>query len=267
MPSKTGHLTRLLVLWCLFVCCTASRATAEDQPKPLDPNDPRLTFSFSIRPGAEPFRFKVGLQKDGTIAGVSVFRKGHAQAFQTLPACYESPDQVTDLWHDYEISMLVAHADLNFDGFEDLELLQNYIPHLDKKLYCIFLWDDKTGQFRHSKELDDLSADIEAHPETKTLTTREDWQGGAWEAMTYRWNGGRLEEIEDNSLLGGWDDPTSQKCGFAFTCSRLIHGKMTVTLAKDICTPDEMDNLPQCPAADSPKSGSSEGQPHPVRKH
>jgi hypothetical protein len=240
------------MLWCLCVFCADSRAAAQNRPKLLDPNDPRLAFSFPIKPGAEPFLLKVGLDKDGTITGVSVFRKGQLQPFQTLHACDEFPDHVDESWRDNEISLLVAHADLNFDGLEDLELLQNYIPHLDKKLYCIFLWDERAGQFRYSKDLSDISADIEAHPETKTLTTREDWQGGAWEAMTYRWNDSKLEVIEDNSLIGGWDDPTSQKCGFGFTCSRLIHGKMTVTLAKDICTPDEMDNLPACPAAAPP---------------
>ncbi len=57
----------------------------------------------------------------------------------------EFTDEVTDGWQQYEIDMLINHADLKFDGFEDLELLQNYIPHLDKKLYCIYLWENKAG--------------------------------------------------------------------------------------------------------------------------
>jgi hypothetical protein len=267
MFSKTARSSRLLMLWCLCVFCADSRAAAQNRPNLLDPNDPRLTFSFPIKPGADPFRFKVGLDTDGTISNVSDFRKDQTQPFQTLPACEKFADQVSESWLDAEISLLVAHADLNFDGFEDLELLQFYIPHLDKKLYCIFLWDDKGGQFRYSKDLSDISSNIEADPKTKTIKTREDWQGGPWEETTYRWNAGKLEVIEDNSLIGGWDDPANKKCGFGFTCSRLIHGKMTVTLAKDICTPDEMDSLPDCPAAAAPTAGASKGTPAPVTTH
>lgn len=268
MLSKTAYLTQLLVLSCLCVFCANGRAKAEDQPKLLDPNDPRLTFSFPIHSGERPFHFKVGLDKDGTINGVSVFREGQAQPFQTLPACDKFADRVNENWGWGDFSQLIAHADLNFDGFEDLELLLNYIPHLDKRLYCIFLWDSNAGQFRYSKDLSDISADIEADPKTKTLTTREDWQGGAWEVTTYRWNGGKLEEIEDDGLFGDWGlKPPSGECSFTYSCSRRKEGKMVTTLEKKVCTPEEMDDLPGCPAAVAPNAGASKGTPHPETKH
>jgi hypothetical protein len=62
-------------------------AETQDESKPLDPNDPRLTFSFPIHPGTKPLRFKVELNQTGNITGISVFRSGDSHALQTLPAC------------------------------------------------------------------------------------------------------------------------------------------------------------------------------------
>jgi hypothetical protein len=67
------------------------------------------------------------------------------------------------------------HADLNFDGFEDLELVLNYNP----RVYCIFLWDNKARSFRYFKELSDVSENLEVHLENRTLKTSAYWQGGA----------------------------------------------------------------------------------------
>jgi hypothetical protein len=240
-------LGQLAIASVAFQCCL-SQTVAQDEAKPLNPNDPRLTFSFPIKKSEAPFQFKVNLDKTGTITGVSVFRSGQSQPFQTLPECEKLSDQVNTYWQDHEISSLITHADLNFDGFDDLEMLSMYIPHLDKKIYCIFLWDNKTQRFHYSKELNDAGANLEAHPETKTLTTRDDWQGGAWEESTYRWDNGKLETIESNGLYGDWGiQPEKGKCAFEFTCSRLIGGKMTETLRKNICTPEEMDDLPALP--------------------
>jgi len=61
----------LLASLSIGLLCAPSGACAQDQPKPINPNDPRLTFSFAIQPGGKPFRFVVELDKIGTIAGVS----------------------------------------------------------------------------------------------------------------------------------------------------------------------------------------------------
>jgi len=252
-PFVLGRKAFLLCALLVFVFLGSCVQAQQDDAKPLKPNDPRLNFSFAVSPGAKPFRFHVNLNMAGTITGVSIYRNDQSVPFQTLPGCSKFPDAVTALWLNTEIAQLIDHQDFNFDGFQDLELLQNYIPHLDKRLYCIFLWDIQAGQFRLSKELSDLDANLEAHPEDRTLTGREDWQGGAWQNSTYRWEGGHPELIEQSGLLGDWGLPPSKErpCGFEFSCSRRIHGKMAVTLHKWICTPGEMDYLPACPAAAS----------------
>ncbi len=243
-------------------------AEAQDTPKPLDPDDPRLTFSFPVHEDWKPFRFKVELNRTGMVTGVQVFREGESKPFQTLSADGgDLSEPVTEGWDRYEISMLIDHADLNFDGFEDLEWLQYYIPHLGKKLYWIYLWDNKAGIFRYSNELAELSVNPVPHPENKTLTTHEDWQGGAWQESTYRWNDGKLELIEQNSLLGDWGDQSNGKCGFHFSCSRLIKGKMVTTLEKPICDVDEMQNLPDCSAATPPASKAPAKKPSTEKKN
>jgi hypothetical protein len=249
LVRKPFPLCALLV--CVFLGLRVQ--AQQDDAKPLKPNDPRLNFSFAVSPGAKPLRFHVNLNMAGTITGVSVYRNGQSVPFQTLPDCSKFPDAVDALWLNTEIAQLIDHQDFNFDSFQDLELLQNYIPHLDKRLYCIFLWDNHPGQFRLSTELSDLDANLEAHPENRTLTGREDWQGGAWQDSTYRWEGGHPELFEQSGLLGDWGLRSSkeQPCGFEFSCSRRIHGKMAVTLHKWVCSPEEMDHLPACPVAAS----------------
>jgi hypothetical protein len=252
----------MLLTFLLSVFCRV--ATSQDIAMPLDPNDPRLSFSFSIQPGVPAFRFKVGLNKAGYVTGVSVSREGESVPFQALPKCaiIDIPEPVSDNWQAYEPSMLLTHADLNFDGFEDLELLTYDIPHLDKKLYCIYLWDNKAGRFRYSNALTELAVNPVPNPANKTITMHENWQGGLWTESTYRWNGVKPELIEQNSLLANGSLKSNQECRFTFTCSRLVDGKMVRTLEKQVCSPT--DNLPPCsPSASSPtlsadKTDSSE---------
>jgi hypothetical protein len=211
--------------------------------------DPGLTFNFPIQAGGKPLRFHLELNKEGYISGVSVFTPDRSMALQTLASCGVGDETYAEFGKQTE-DPLLKHADLNFDGFEDLELLYIYVPHLGKKLYCIYLWDPKVGRFRYSQEVTKLATNLEAQPASKTLTTHEDWMFGPWQDSTYRWHAGKLELIEQTSLLGSWSPPVGgQKgCGFTYTCSRLISGKMRDTLVKPICKPDEMDDLPECPA-------------------
>lgn len=252
MCDKNFSAFNMLTLLALLLPIVPSRAPAQEEPKPLDPNDARLSFSFPIQHGGPPFNFKVQLDKKGTISAVSVYSTSASDPLQMLPVCDKSPDQVTKDWTDQEISLLIAHADLNFDGFEDLELLRAYVPHLDKKVYCIYLWNKGSGRFSYSKELSELSMNLEAHPESQTLTESENWLGATWQESTYRWNEAKLELIEQSSLLGDWSLQTKKHCGFTFTCSKLVKGKLVTTLEKSICTEDEMEKLPACPAAHAP---------------
>lgn len=247
-----------------------AQAVAQTEAKPPDPNDPRLTFSFPIQTGGEAFRFKVGLSKAGRVTGVSVFRDGETTPFQTLPRCaiVDMPEAVSGSWPNVELNPLLKHADLNFDGFEDLELLVYDIPHLDKKFYCIYLWDNNAGRFRYSNALSELGVNPVTHPENKTITMHEDWQGGVWTESTYRWTDGKPELIERNSLVANPSLESNEKCGRNFTCSRLINGKMITTLEKLVCTQEDFDNLPDCPAPAPVQAlkADKEGSPAEVKK-
>jgi hypothetical protein len=251
----------MLMLPALMLCIVCNLATAQDNPH--DPNDSRLSYSFPIQTGGPVFRFKVGLNKAGHVTGISVFRAEDATPFQTLPRCaiIDIPEPTSEEWEAYGPSELLTHDDLNFDGFEDLELLTYSIPHLDKKMYCIYLWDNKAGRFRYSNALSELAVNPAPHPASKTITMHEDWQGGLWTESTYRWNGARPELIEQNSLLGEGSLKSNQMCRFTFTCSRLVDGTMLTTLNKRVCSLTE--NLPTCPAPgstsalDADKRGSS----------
>jgi hypothetical protein len=210
--------------------------------------DPALSFTFPIQPDSKPMRFQLDLNKAGYISGISIFAADQSQPMQTLASCGVGDETYAEFQKQTD-DPLLKHADLNFDGFEDIELLYDYVPHLDKQLYCIYLWDAKAGRFRYSQDVTNIATNIEAHPDDRTITTHEDWMFGPWQDSTYRWRAGKLILVEQVSLLGSWSPSEGQKgCGFTYTCSRLIRGKMIDTLKKQICAPDEMDDLPACPA-------------------
>jgi len=218
-------------------------------------NDAGLTFTFPIQADGKPMRFHLELNNEGYISGVSVFGADQSTQMQTLASCGVGDETYAEFGKQTD-DPLLKHADLNFDGFEDLELLYYYIPHLGKKLYCIYLWDPKTGRFSYSQEVTQLAINLEAQPGSKTLTTHEDWMFGPWQDSTYRWHAGKLELVEQTSLLGSWSPPVGGRkgCGFTYTCSKLVGGKMRDTLVKPICKPEEMDDLPECPSTPSKHS-------------
>lgn len=239
----------LLHLLAAGLCAAAAAQTGAPQ---ANPSSLGLVSQFPVRAGGPAFRFVLALDKDGNVSSVTVTPPGKGKRRQTLATCGEGTDTYDDLTRNLpDGSAILHHADLNFDGFEDLELTYIYIPHLGKRLDCIYLWEPKTERFAYSKELSEVATNLEPHPETKTLTTREDWQGGLWEETTYRWKNQKLELIEQNNLLGDWRNSTAAECGFIYTCNRLIKGKLTTTLEKPICKPEEMDDLPRCPATPS----------------
>src|ERR1700694_4822377 len=69
----------------------------------------------------------------------------------------------------------------------------------------------------------------EPHPATKTITVHQDYFGGVYQDRTYRWNGAKIELVEENGNTNGSEDPD---CGFTSYCSRLINGEMVITAEK-----------------------------------
>jgi hypothetical protein len=242
---KVGRLSVSLsvIAWGATIRIAAQDFPPHD-PRLLAPDKAKTSYSFPVRPGGKEFRFKVQLDDASMVTGVSVFREGESSPFQTLAMCgHNLPFQL--LKEVDADRVLIKHADLNFDGLEDMELLQYYIPHLDKSLYCTYLWNSKTERFVYSPEISDIGDPV-PHSEDRTLTSHEDWQGGDYQDGTYRWNGGKLELIEQDGLYG---NPDNTKCGFTYTCRRLIDGKLVSTLEKLVCSKEEMDKLPDCPTA------------------
>jgi hypothetical protein len=257
MHGRLLSLSAIVLCRGILIVGTLRSACAQTLEKPIDPNDAGLTFTFPIHPGNRPLRFRLELNKQGFVSGISVFGPDHSKLLQSVASCGVGDETYAE-FEKQTSDPLLKHADLNFDGFEDLELLYEYVPHLGKNLYCIYLWDPKVGRFRYSSELTKIGTNLEAHPEDKTLTTHEDWMFGPWQDSTYRWHAGKVELIEQRSLLGSWSVPVGGRkgCGFSYTCSRLISGKMVDTLKKPICQPEEMDDLPDCPATPPKRSQS-----------
>lgn len=218
-------------------------SSAQVPLKTLDRDKAHTEYSFAIRPGSKPFSFRVELDQTMTVTGVLVFREGESAPFQTLPMCRGISEQLNA--NDSERELL-EHADLNFDGFEDLELLQYYQPHLGTKVYCIFTWDNQRGQFRRAPEVPQPNP--VAHPENKTITTHQDWMGGAYADSVYSWTDGKYVLTESSGR--GYGD---SKCHFLDHCEKLVRGEMVITLWRPAgCVEGEVDPPPTCPAGTKP---------------
>lgn len=208
--------------------------------KPLDPAKAHTDYSFPLQPGGKHFHFHVELDQTMTVTGLSIFRDGESAPFQKLPVCTGLSEQLTE--YDAQLELL-EHQDLNFDGFEDVMLLQYLHPHLATKVFCIFIWDNKRGQFRRAPEVPEPNT--VAHTENKTITTHQDWMGGAYADIVYRWAGKKYVVIEASGR--GYGD---SKCAFVDHCERRVHGKMVTTLWRPIGCGEGEDLFPPlvCPA-------------------
>jgi hypothetical protein len=212
--------------------------------KPLDPTVAQRKYSFRIRPGAEALSFRVEVDSTSTVIGVSVFHEGQRGPFQTLSSC--NKDLPMQLLEGDEQLALVKHADFNFDGNEDLQLLQYVNDHLGKSLFCVYLWDDKTGLFRYEPQL--FIADPIPHPETRTITSHSDYQGGPFTDSTYQWRGTKLVLLAESGTSYGSKDP---QCVFTNFCRKLVNGKMrTIAEKPTACSGNPIDIL-DCPTSTS----------------
>lgn len=220
----------------------ALQLLAQDRVPLLPPEQARADYSFAIAPGTPPLRFHVNVDSSSTITGVSVFRENAEQPSQTLPACNNDLTMQLDEYdRDRE---LLKHGDLNFDGFEDLELLIYFVPHLGKSVFCIFMWNQKAQQFRYEPG---MPGDPVPHPDTKTITNHEDWFGCVWKDSTYHWIAPhKLELLEEHGRLYG---SNNTKCGFTDFCSRLIDGKMRTIAEQPAVCEGEDEDKPRPPLA------------------
>lgn len=228
---------RLVSQWVLsFALILSSTAAHPQLKKPLDPKFAHTHYSFSIHDGAPPLTFLVQMDESSTVTGVQVFQPSSATPFQTLPACSKSLS--LQLFEGDEQLALVEHSDFNFDGYEDVKILQYVNDHLGKKLFCVYLWDGASGRFRYEPQL--FLADPVPHPDTKTITSHAEYFGGEHIDSTFRWEGAKLVLVSESGLIRG----PRPECGFVEYSRKLITGKMQ-TVAENYTDCDEKpDHLP-----------------------
>ncbi|WP_035355254.1 XAC2610-related protein [Edaphobacter aggregans] len=254
MPARTSKSLFISFVFISTFWLSLRANAAQNEPKPLNPADPRLSNVFRPKAGDKSLSYKLRLDETGTILGISIYREGESKPVQVLPSCTFHPDRVTDLWTDFQLATLVTFQDFNFDGSFDLQLAQSYSIYLNNMSYCIFLWDSQTGRFRYSPELSVIATGtvIGENPKSRTLHTYKELPEGRWEDSTYGWNEGKVQLIQQSGLYGDWFGTEAEKGPYCravyFSCRRRIKGKLVVTLKKWICSPsDETPSPPDCP--------------------
>ena len=209
--------------------------TQETPPVPLPSNDPRLNFSFAVSENQKPLKFHVELDAEGRIREVTVFRQDALEPLQRLDLCSTETEPVRKDTDDYAISRFIAHQDLNFDGNEDLKLLIDWVPHLDKWIYCDYLWNPRAERFEYSKEVSDIDSSLTVDAKQHTLTATANYLGDDSIISTYHWKNGRLEEIAEDSVTENPDAKEGDPCQQIHTYSERIKNRMVDTTRECVC--------------------------------
>jgi len=130
-----------------------------------------------------------------------------------------------ELYEGDENQVLIEQADFNFDGYDDLKLLQFYHPHLGKSIFCVYLWDEKRSQFRYDPQIP--MPDPIPHPENRTVTTHDEFMGGTSSDSVYVWLAGKLIPIAEWGLANEFGQAVANEaCPWTAWCTKRINGKM-----------------------------------------
>jgi hypothetical protein len=239
----------------LVIALLLLEAIGNSQRQPIDANTVKTEYSFAVRPGRAPLTIRVEIGATGKIGDALVFQEGAATPTQRFSSC--EPDLTMELYKGDEHTVLVDHADFNFDGYEDLKLLQFSHPHLGKSIFCVYLWDERSSRFRYEPEIP--MPDPVVHPETKTITTHEEYMGGTWVDSVYVWSGDKTIAIaqwglRNNAGISG----TNANCPWDAWCSKLINGKMQKVAMKSTgcedTNPEPVKCTPPPPSIYTPKA-------------
>ena len=193
------------------------------QPRPLDSNTAKTEYSFAVRPGRAPLTIRVEIGTSGKIGDALVFHEGDPTPIQRLASC--EPDLAMELYQGDDDKVLVEQADFNFDGYDDLRLLQFYHPHLGKSIFCVYLWDEKTSKFRYDPQIP--MPDPIPHSESKTITTHNEYMGGTWSDSVYVWSEAKVIPIAEWGLANDAGmTGANVNCPWTAWCAKRINGKM-----------------------------------------
>ena len=197
------------------------------QLQPLDSKTAKTDYTFPVHTRRPPLTIRVEIGSAGKIGDALVFQEGDRTPIQRLASC--RPELAMELYQGDENTVLVQHADFNFDGYEDLKLLQFYHPHLGKSIFCVYLWDEKAAHFRYEPQIP--MPDPIPHPENRTITTHNEYMGGTHSDSVYVWIAGKVTEIATWGPANEGSTTRRPGCPWVAYCYKRINGKMqTVTL-------------------------------------
>jgi hypothetical protein len=159
----------------------------------------------------------VNSSNEGGVDSIQVFEKNKGNHIQTIPVSENENYPYTNSPLRFE--------DLNFDGYEDIAVLQNNATANTLELY--WLYDPAKKKFEESVELEAISSAAFDH-ENREITSF--WRSSCCDHgySTYRYINGKLllvSEIEENSTPDG---------KLLHTEKRLINGKMKLVSSKYI---------------------------------
>lgn len=188
--------------------CRAARAITGAAP-PGDPDDPVsedgyiMTVRMVVHPSLPAVRLRLFGDDYGAVFRIDVFDEGKRAVVARLLDPREANLRGARLGGGLPI---VRFADLNFDGSQDIMLL-DWAGATGNKGYVVWLFDPGSRRFVFSHELTGPS-NVEPHPEDRTLTTFA--TGGAagtiCDGERYRWVDNRPVLVRQVSQ--DWDDKT-----------------------------------------------------------
>jgi hypothetical protein len=151
---------------------------------------------------------------DCSIKSFSIIRQSDNKLIQTI----EAPDN--SFFRDLAKDQLFIIEDVNFDGFNDLGIIQ-FIPAAPNIPYYYWTYNSNTKQFQRDTTLEEITSP-EFHHDKKIITSF--WRANCCDhgTSTYKYINGKLVLIEEEEVaLAPKDDKK-----YIRTVKKRVNGKM-----------------------------------------
>lgn len=208
----------------LFLLGSVSLCLAADEPELLKDSKREKIYKVIVNPNLKPFLVHL-IYKNATapeihelvVRQLKIYTQGSKSPVQVLPA--------NMLYPPYQDEQFFLTEDFNFDGYDDLMLLEGWGARL--RQYEIWLFDPKSKRFIYNADLSDLMSP-NADKNKKIITTWYNRGSAArdYQYTEYKWKGKRLIKILEVDQKG------IEENKFHKIIKELHNGKLEVTTDK-----------------------------------
>jgi hypothetical protein len=149
-----------------------------------------IVCHYRISPNLPLFMFHFTGKSDNSLGDIEITEEPSTTIVQTI----DGSDWGMVSSESELIRSLLTPVDVNFDGYNDLQILSN-CGGTGNCSYDFFLYDPVTNQFVHNEFLSNNLCSPEFDPKKKQITTHSNGGASDWESDTYQYGDGHYTLI------------------------------------------------------------------------